>query len=59
MTKVFSLCPACGACPRVEVGDHEVRIGEGDNLVRLSPAEWNVLVEAIRICELDKIELNG
>ncbi|HKV43932.1 MAG TPA: hypothetical protein VJT32_04555 [bacterium] len=56
--KVILLCPACSACPTVEIGDREVRIGAGDNLVRLSPAEWNVLVEAIRTRELDKIKSN-
>ena len=29
MTKLLSLCPACSACPAVEIDDHEVRIGEG------------------------------
>ncbi len=56
MTKILSLCPACSACPAVEIDDHEVRVGEGDNLVRLSPAEWNVLVQAIKAGELDEIE---
>jgi hypothetical protein len=40
----------------VEVDSHEVRIGEAGTLVRLTPAEWNVLVPAIRTHELDKIE---
>ena len=52
MTKVFSLCPACSACPTVEIDEHEIRIGEGDNRVKLSPAEWNVLVRAIKSREL-------
>ncbi len=52
MTRTFSLCPACNACPTVELDDHEVRIGEGDNRVRLTPAEWNVLVRAIKAGEL-------
>ncbi len=55
MTKVFSLCPACSACPTVEIGEDEVRIGEGDNLVKLSLAEWNVLVQAIRTGELQPV----
>lgn len=55
MTKVVSLCPACSNCPAVEIDDHEVRIGEGDNRVRLSGAEWNVLVRAIKAGELDEI----
>ncbi len=56
MTKIFTLCPACSACPTVEIDDHEVRIGEGDNLVRLTPAEWKVLVQAIKAGELSEVE---
>lgn len=52
MTKVVSLCPACSNCPAVEIDDRGVRIGEGDNRVKLSPAEWNVLVRAIKNGEL-------
>ena len=33
-TKV-SLCPACGACPEVEILGDEVRIGEAGNLTVL------------------------
>jgi len=44
----FSLCPSCTACPEVEVGGDEVRIGEADNLAVLKKEEWNVLVELIR-----------
>lgn len=55
MTDTFSLCPSCGACPTVELGDDEVRIGEGANRVRLTPAEWNVLVRAIKRGELDEV----
>jgi hypothetical protein len=59
VAKIFSLCPACSACPTVEIDDGEVRIGEGDNLVRLSSAEWNVLVQAIKTGELDEIKSQG
>jgi len=55
VTKLLSLCPACGVCPAVEIDDHEVGIGEGDNLVRLSPAEWNILVRAIKSGEVDEV----
>jgi hypothetical protein len=48
VTTIFTLCPACSACPTVEIDDHEVRIGEGDNVVTLTPAEWDVLVQAIK-----------
>ena len=56
MTNVFSLCPACNACPTVKIEEHEIRIGEGDNLVKLSPPEWNVLVRAIKTGELGEVE---
>jgi len=45
--KIVSLCPACDACPVVEVSDETVRIGEAGNQVTLGRAEWNALVEAI------------
>jgi hypothetical protein len=47
--------PQCDACPRVEIDEHEVRIGEAGNLVKLTPAEWNVLVLAIKAGELTDI----
>ena len=43
-----SLCPACDACPEVEIVGDEVRIGEAGNLAILKRDEWNVLVELIR-----------
>jgi len=55
MTKAISLCPACDACPVVEIDDQEVRIGEEGNLVKLTPAEWNVLVQAIKAGELTEL----
>lgn len=55
MTKTISLCPACDACPMVEIDDHEVRIGEEGNCVKLTPAEWNVLVQAIQAGELTEL----
>jgi hypothetical protein len=39
----------------VELDDHEVRIGEAENLVKLTPAEWNVLVQAIKAGELTEL----
>lgn len=50
-----NLCPACGACPEVALYDDEIRIGEKDNLVRLSKEEWNSLVEKIRAGELTEL----
>ena len=45
--QIVSLCPACDACPAVEVYEETVRIGEHNNQVTLAKAEWNALVEAI------------
>jgi hypothetical protein len=50
-----SLCPACGACPEVEVLDGEVRIGEAGNLAVLKKEEWNVLVDLIRSGQLPRL----
>ena len=55
MTKTVSLCPRCDACPTVEIDEQEVRIGEADNIVRLTLAEWNVLVRSIRAGELKEV----
>jgi hypothetical protein len=55
MAKTLSLCPACDACPMVEIDNQEVRIGEEGNLVRLTAAEWNVLVQAIKAGELNEL----
>ena len=51
----MSLCPACSACPEVEIRGDEVRIGETGNLAVLRKEEWNVLVELIRSGELSKL----
>ena len=55
MTKTVSLCPGCDACPSVEIDEQVVRIGEAENFVRLTPAEWNVLVRSIRAGELNEV----
>jgi hypothetical protein len=55
MAKSISLCPGCDACPSVEIDEHEVRIGEAGNLVKLATAEWNVLVRAIKAGELTEV----
>ena len=53
MEKVtITLCPACGACPAVVIEADGVKIGEADNMVRLSHAEWNQLVDLVRRGEL-------
>ena len=46
--KKVMLCPACGGCPEIAIYDHEVRIGEEGNLVRLKKDEWNELVKKIQ-----------
>ena len=49
----FSLCPACSACPEVEIL-HEngkpvaVRIGEGAERIILPAAAWNTLIRYAR-----------
>jgi hypothetical protein len=49
------LCPACGGCPAVEITDQGVTIGEEDNIVTLSHAEWNDLVRRVRSGELQEV----
>ena len=49
------LCPACTACPAVEITDNGVTIGENENTVKLTPAEWNELVARIRRGELSEV----
>jgi hypothetical protein len=44
----FTLCPHCNECPEVQISDQGVTIGEDDNTVRLSQAEWNELVALIK-----------
>jgi hypothetical protein len=51
----MSLCPACTACPEVEIVGDEVRIGEAGNLAVLKKEEWNVLVDLIRAGELARL----
>ena len=53
--KKFTLCPACTACPEVEITDRGVTIGEDANTVRLSHAEWNELVRLVKSGELSEV----
>ena len=53
--KKFTLCQACTACPEVEISDQGITIGEGENTVRLSHAEWNQLVRLIKSGELNEV----
>jgi hypothetical protein len=52
----FSLCPECDACPEVTIDADGVRIGEDENIVRLSHAEWNQLVGLVRSGKLTAVE---
>jgi hypothetical protein len=54
-TVKMSLCPACTACPEVEIVGDEVRIGEDGNLAVLKKGEWNVLVDLVLSGQLSKI----
>ena len=47
-----TLCPQCGECPTVEITDQGITIGEDQNTVRLTHAQWNDLVRRIRRGEL-------
>jgi hypothetical protein len=47
-TITMTLCPACDACPVVVISREGVSIGEADNMVRLSHAEWSHLVGLAR-----------
>jgi hypothetical protein len=42
-----TLCEHCSECPEVEITDQGVTIGEDENTVRLSHAEWNELVRLV------------
>ena len=50
-----TLCPNCTECPEVEISDQGVTIGEEENTVRLTHAEWNELVAAVRRGELRQV----
>jgi hypothetical protein len=51
----ITLCPNCSECPSVEISDEGVSIGEDQNMVRLSHAEWNDLVARILRGELREV----
>jgi sarcosine oxidase delta subunit len=50
-----TLCPYCNECPEVEITDHGVTIGEEENSVRLSHAEWNELVRLVKTGDLREV----
>jgi hypothetical protein len=54
-TVKMSLCPACTACPEVEIVGDEIRIGETGNLAVLKKDEWNLLVDLVLSGQLSKL----
>jgi hypothetical protein len=50
-----SLCEHCSECPEVEITDQGVTIGEDENIVRLSHAEWNELVRLVKDGKLREV----
>ncbi len=52
----LSLCPERDGCAQVVVDADGARIGEADNVVRLSRGEWNQLVMLVRRGQLPPIE---
>ncbi len=55
----YSLCPNCDACPEVVVAVDGITIGEARNQVRLTPLEWNVLVDGVRDGVLKPVKTEG
>jgi len=45
----------CEECPEVEITDQGVTIGEDENIVRMSHAEWNELVRLIKDGKLQEV----
>ena len=56
MTRVVLSCGICGACPAVEISPAAVTIGEDDNTVRLTHAQWNDLIARVRAGELGDVK---
>ena len=48
-------CGECAACPAVEISAEGVVIGEDDNVVRLTHAQWNDMVKRILAGELTRL----
>jgi hypothetical protein len=48
-------CKLCGECPAVEFIEHGVSIGERQNTVHLTFAQWNDLVARVRAGELVEV----
>ena len=56
LTRVVLNCGICGACPAVEISTEAVTIGEDDNIVRLTHAQWNDLVAHVRAGALGEVK---
>ncbi len=58
MERLVLLCqPDCpGGCPAVEVTQNGATIGEGDNLVKLTSEQWDLLVDKVKSGELIAIK---
>ena len=54
-TVKVTLCPTCTGCPSVEITDQGITIGEDENTVKLTHAEWNDLVARVRRGELGEV----
>ncbi len=54
--KVVLNCGLCAAYPAIEVNAENVTIGEDNNTVRLTHAQWNDLVSRIQKGELTRVE---
>ncbi len=56
LTRLVLSCGICDACPAVEISSEAVTIGEDDNTVRLTHAQWNDLVARVRTGELEEVK---
>lgn len=57
-TKELSLCGTSGdpsTCPAVSISHNAVSIGEDKNTVKLTPLQWNRLVDLIKKGKLKKV----
>lgn len=48
----ISLCKGKGQCPRIEIYDDKVKIGEEGNFCVLTKEQWRSLIEKIKKGEL-------
>ncbi len=50
--EVINICGQKGCCPRVEIYDDKVKIGEEGNFCVLSKDQWCSLIEKVKRGEL-------